>query len=735
MHYTRFQEAIPAYRTPITERPVGGENNFVNRELSWMEFNERVLEEARDKDNPLFERLNFLAITCSNLDEFFMIRVASTYDMRNAGQTKKDPAGYTPADQLEALMARIRQFYKRQYSTYNRLIIPALEKESIRIVESDQLTEDDREYIRKYFRQTVYLVITPMAVDAGRPFPHIANQTLNLYVGLETENDQNVFKPSGGIGDYKPFAIVPIPSVLPRLIELPGEPGRLILLETIIRENLEELFSNMQIGEVVCFRAMRNADFEIDEDDVPDLMLEIEDKLKLRERGEIIRLEVDKAASKQTLNLLKDFLEVEDTAILKIKGPIDLKFVSAIKKFYDRPDLEYTPFTGQPSPKFTDENYFAAIRQGDVILHHPYESFEPVVEIIRRAANDPKVLAIKQTLYRVSGQSPIIASLAEAAEAGKQVMVLVELKARFDEENNIHWAKRLEKAGCHVIYGLKGLKTHSKITLIVREESNGIRRYVHLGTGNYNDATAKIYTDLGMWTCKESYGSDATDFFNMISGYSLPLGWNKLIPAPRWLRKETLYRIRQETEHALEGRKAVIVAKMNSLVDPEVIDALYEASQAGVTVRLIVRGICCLRPGVKGLSENIEVRSIVGRFLEHSRIFYYYNDGNDDLFLSSADWMPRNLNRRIELLFPVEDEYCRERVFEILAVELRDNLRARLILGDGTFTRLKPEAGETPLDSQVALCESAIKAYRERRKTSDNPDRYIPQTAKDVERG
>lgn len=711
-----------------------GSVEYINRELSWLEFNERVLEEARDKSNPLMERLKFLAITSSNLDEFFMIRVASLKDLVNAGYREADPAGMTPVQQLTAISRRTHKMVQKQYSTYNRALIPALEREDIRIVKPDNLTTEQAEFVRNYYNSTVYPILTPLAVDAGRPFPLIGNRSINLCVRVEkpeqltseSEDDDNLDPV------HPDFAIIQIPSVIPRLLQLPDLPGSrsYILLEDIVRIHLSELFSGIEIISAGCFRIMRNADLDLEEEEAADLLKAIEKQLKMRQWGQVIRLEAEDDFDPVMLKLLKKLLPIDEEDVYEINGPLDLTMLFKLKAPENREDLYYLPYESQPSPMLSDD-LFQSIRQHDVLLHHPYEQFEPVVELIREAAADPDVLAIKQTLYRVSGQSPIIASLAAAAEMGKQVMVLVELKARFDEENNINWARKLEKAGCHVIYGLVGLKTHSKITLIVRRDEDGIRRYVHLGTGNYNDITAGIYTDFGLLTCAENIGQDASAFFNMLSGYSEPHSWRRLVPAPYWLRPDTLRRIRQETMHARAGKKAQIIAKVNSLVDEELIHALYEASQAGVKIDLIVRGICCLRPGIAGMSENIRVRSIIGRFLEHSRIFYYYNDGQEDLFLASADWMPRNLDRRVEIMFPIEDEAVRTRIMQVLDIQLNDTNRSRLMQPDGSYIRVD-RRGKVPLDCQIALCEEAVIAAGE--DVSKLPERrFVPVEAENYE--
>ena len=538
-----------------------------------------------------------------------------------------------------------------------------------------------------------------MAVDASRPFPLIRNKTLNiaaLLTGKQSEGETV-------------FATVQVPSVLPRLVQIPTEDGStcFILLEQIIERNISVLFSNYNVLCAYPYRVMRNADLTIDEDEASDLLKEIQNKLKMRQWGEVIRLEIEDMADKKLLKFLKTELKVADEDIFRIAGPIDLTFLMKVYGIEGYDHLRYKPYTPQRVPEIAPEdNIFDAIRRGDIFLHHPYETFDPVVDFIRQASKDPDVLAIKQTLYRVSGNSPIISSLAQAAENGKQVTVLVELKARFDEEHNIVWAKKLEQAGCHVIYGLVGLKTHSKIALVVRREEDGIRRYVHLGTGNYNDSTAKLYTDCGIFTCKESIGEDATAVFNMLSGYSEPLSWNELILAPYWLRDKFIKLIDREKKHAKNGGEARIIAKMNSLCDPGIIEALYEASAAGVKIDLIVRGICCLRVGIPGVSENITVRSIVGNFLEHSRIFYFWNDGETEIYMGSADWMPRNLDRRVEIIFPVLETSLKEKALHILEVELADNMKARVLGADGKYEKLD-RRGKVAVNSQEQFCEEA----------------------------
>ncbi len=700
--------------------------NYVNREMSWLEFDFRILNEARDKSIPLFERLKFLSITASNLDEFFMVRVASLKDQVHAGYKKPDIAGLRAEEQLTLIGARTHELVNLQYSTYNRSLLPALKQQGLIVVwEHENLTEDEGKFVDRYFQKEVYPVLTPMAVDSSRPFPLIRNKTLNIAALVKKKDEEDA--------DLE-FAMVQVPSVLPRIIELPrGENGerKVILLEEIMERNIQDLFLNYRIVSAHPFRIMRNADFDIDEEDAEDLLEEIRKKLKRRQWGEVIRLEVEEKVDKRLLKILKRELEVEDEAIYEIDGPLDLTFLMKMYGLSGFDHLKAAPYTPQPVPALmNDDDIFTNIRRGDILLHHPYQTFDPVVELIQTAAKDPDVLAIKQTLYRVSGHSPIVAALAEAAESGKQVSVLVELKARFDEENNIIWAKKLEKAGAHVIYGLVGLKTHCKIALVVRREEDGIRRYVHLGTGNYNDSTAKLYTDCGMLTCHPQYGEDATAVFNMLSGYSEPATWNKLVVAPLWLRGRCLKMIRRETSHARAGREAHIMAKMNSLCDKEIIAALYEASCAGVKIEMVIRGICCLKAGVPGLSENIQVHSIVGNFLEHARILYVENDGSPEVYMGSADWMPRNLDRRVEIMFPVEDETLKEQVIHILEVQLADNVKAHVLQPDGTYEKID-KRGKTLVLAQDQFCEEAIAAAQAARGNEDvhNTRVFIPAEA------
>ncbi|MCM1535090.1 MAG: RNA degradosome polyphosphate kinase [Clostridium sp.] len=694
---------------------------YTNRELSWVQFDQRVLNEARDKNNPLFERLKFLSITASNLDEFFMIRVASLKDMVNAGYEKPDIAGMTPSVQLDRLDKAIHDLVDMQYSTYNRSLLPLLEKSGLHVIRyHEELSEEEAAYIDSYFEDNVYPVLTPLAVDSSRPFPLIRNKTLNIGA-MVTKKE--------GKGELE-FATVQVPGVLERIVQLPseGKAKKVIFLEEIIERNIHKLFLNYDIVCAHPYRIMRNADLTIEEDEAADLLKEIEKLLKKRQWGEAIRLEVEEGMDKRLLKFLKIELQVGISQIYSIDGPLDLTVLMKMYALDGFQHLKTPKYEPQPVPELPAGcDIFEEIRKDDILLHHPYQTFGPVVEFIRQAAKDPEVLAIKQTLYRVSGNSPIIAALAQAAENGKQVTVLVELKARFDEENNIGWAKMLEKAGCHVLYGLVGLKTHCKITLVVRREEDGIRRYVHLGTGNYNDATAKLYTDVGLLTCLETIGEDATAVFNMLSGYSEPLFWNKLSLAPLWLKDRFLYLIDREKKYAMEGRPARIIAKMNSLCDRDIIEALYEASAAGVKIDLIVRGICCLKVGIPGVSENITVRSIVGNFLEHSRIFYFQNNDHYEIYCGSADWMPRNLERRVEIMFPIVKEKLREELLHILENQLKDTVKASMLQPDGTYEKVD-RRGKRSFNSQDAFCKEAtdkIKALEERVRGSR---RFVPET-------
>ena len=721
---------------------LSGNACFYNRELSWLEFDDRILHEARDQKNPLLERLNFLAITASNLDEFYIVRVASLRDMQSIDFAERDIAGFSIDEQLERIDQKTRRTMSLMYSTYGRSLVPSLAAEKIFLKNYDELSDQLKKIADSYFKTVLYPILTPMAVDSSRPFPLIYNRMLNMCVRLVNEPNQFKLQESANYGisnakksvneDKYMYATVQIPTVVKRLYQIPTEDGDVFIpVEQIIRANVGMLFDGQAVEATAFYRVMRNADLDIDEDEAEDLLKEIETQVRRRRFGEIIRLEVQDDIDSDLLRYIVDELEVDEADIFSVNGPIDLTFLSKLTSACKAKHTELCYKAHEPAEAasfdgpVSELDIFEQIRAKDRIVHHPYETFEPVLEFVKQAARDPNVLAIKQTLYRVSDRSPIIASLLEAAQNGKQVMVLVELKARFDEENNINWAKKLENAGCHVIYGLVGLKTHSKITLVVRKEEDGIRRYLHLATGNYNDVTAKIYTDLGLFTANESFGEDASEFFNMLSGFSIPQSWRRLIPAPLWMKDYFIARIRREADNARAGKPARIIAKINSLVDETIIKALYTASNAGVKIDLIVRGICCLRAGVPGMSENITVRSITGRFLEHSRIFYFYNEGHEDMYLASADWMPRNLNRRVELLFPIEDPDCRARVKEVLDVELADTVRAHFLSPDGTYHKLDLR-GKEKVDSQQKLIDLADAAVAERHKSIDKHE-FIPE--------
>ena len=668
---------------------------FFNRELSWLKFNLRVLREAGVKTTPLLERLKFVAITASNLDEFFMVRVAGLWDQYENGINKRDAAGLTVKAQLEEI-SKAAHDQMKLLNKYLLSLVKELREAGIYICRVSELSEKGRRWLEAYYQEEIFPVLTPMAVDASRPFPFLANKTLNLAVELINQEGEDS------------MGIVQVPSVLPRLLEVPGEEKRsFVFLEDVINEHCSDLYSGCKILDVVPFRITRDADLEFDEDDIDNLLKEVEKSLRKRTRGASVRLEIYNKANSRIRKFLYDNLDITEQEVYEINGPLD---ATCFFKFASLPGMWpwlYEPFVPQrPLELPDDSDIFKVLRERDVLLHHPYESFDPVVKFVSDAANDPNVLAIKQTLYRVSGNSPIVAALARAAENGKQVTVLVELKARFDEENNIIWARRLEEAGCHVIYGLMGLKTHAKIILVVRKEADGIKRYVHLGTGNYNDNTAKLYTDMGLMTANDQFGSDASAFFNVLSGYSDPPVWNKLVMAPLGLRKKIYELIDNEISIVKKGGTGHIIAKMNSLIDYPVIQKLYEASMAGVKIDLIIRGICGLRAGMDGISDNITVRSIVGRQLEHSRIFWFQGGGKEQLFLSSADWMPRNLNDRVELFFPVETPAHIERIKKVLDLYLRDNVGAHMMQSNGTYRRVTNRL--EPVGAQSTLYEWAL---------------------------
>lgn len=671
---------------------------YVNRELSWLKFNLRVLREAGVRTLPLLERMRFVAISASNLDEFFMVRVAGLIEQEAAGVDRVDAAGLTVADQLREISLSAHNQMKLKYR-YFFALLNELEKNDIRFLRVKDVNPEQRQELEAYYQEMVFPVLTPMAVDAARPFPFLANKTLNIAVELRNKK-----------GEQR-VAFVQVPSVLPRFISLVEQEGKrsYIFLEDLIMEHCQDLFKGLTIVDMVPFRITRDSDLEVEEDATQDLMKEIERSLRKRKRGVAVRLEICTTDDRYLKDFLVRSLDLEPRDVYEIGGPLDLTFLN---KFIDQPGMDqwkFTPYVNQQPEELPDtEDLFGKIREHDILLHHPYESFDPIVKLLATAAEDPKVLAIKQTLYRVSGNSPLVAALARAAENGKQVTALVELKARFDEENNIVWARRLEKAGCHVIYGLMGLKTHSKIILIVRKEEDGIRRYVHLGTGNYNDKTARLYTDLGLLTANDQYGQDASAFFNVLSGYSEPPVFNRLVMAPIGLREKIYELVDREIANVKNGGQGHIIAKMNSLIDQPVIRKFYEASQAGVKIELIVRGICGLRPGIKDVSENITVRSIIGRFLEHSRVYYFANNGSEELYLSSADMMPRNLNDRVELLFPVERKAHIDRIKEFLDLCLKDNVGAHVMLANGTWRRSYAH-GHQRISVQAALMQRAMK--------------------------
>ena len=699
--------------------------NFINRELSWLEFNKRVLKEAKDREVKLFERLKFLAITASNLDEFFMVRVASLKDMVSAGYTKEDISGLTPKKQLEEIALRSHEFMDMQYHIYNRSLRPALSKAGLRIItQHEKLSESETVYLDNYFKEAIYPVLTPMAVDASRPFPLISSKSLNIaalirkkegsWYKLKSGKQKNKKKGAykGYAGEGLDFAVVKVPSVLPRVIEIPQKYSSkaeksLIFLEELIEKHIDMLFLNYDVIAMHPFRIMRNAELDLDEEDAADLLEEIKKGLKNRRWGETIRLDVQKGIDKRLLKILKKELELGSNDIYYIKGALDLRALMEVYKLEGFDEFKNKVYKPAPVKMLSnEEDIFTNIKKSDILLSHPYQSFDYVTEFVRAAAYDKDVLAIKQTLYRVSGNSPIIAALEKAAEQGKQVTVLVELKARFDEENNINWAIKLEKAGCHVIYGLLGLKVHSKITLVLRKEESCIREYVHLATGNYNDSTAKLYTDFGMFTCRQDIGQDAIAVFNMLSGYSKPQGFNKLIVAPIWMKKAFIGMIETLTDESLKGKEMRIIAKMNSLSDKEIILALYKASMAGVKIDLIVRGICCLRPGIKGVSDNIKVRSIIGNFLEHARVFYFKAEEKEYIYLGSADWMHRNLEKRVEIVFPVEDENIKSEIKHYLDLQLNDNVKSHILDCEGEYKKVK-HRGRDKICAQSILSKEA----------------------------
>lgn len=664
---------------------------YFNRELSWTLFNQRVLEEAMDEHHPLLERLKFISIFSSNLDEFFMIRVAGLKEQIHAGIHELPIDGHTPEECIMRISERVHQDAAQQARTLHEDILPKLRRHGVRIRYYSKLTADQKEFLKQHFKEKIFPVLTPLAIDPAHPFPQLRNLGLNLLVEVKTPYKKN----------EKKLAVVPVPALLPRFIKLPGKnPYDFILIEDVIKEHMDVLFQNMKVLSVTEFRITRNADLDLSEAEADDLLKLIERELRKRRLGTVIRLEVSENMSAENRYYLKKLTGLREMDIYDIPGYLDLASFMELMSV-DLPDLKDAKFTPSLSGQITNSpDIFEAIEKSDVLLHHPFDSFNHVVDLISEAANDPCVLAIKQTLYRTSGKSPIVAALKKAVEKGKQVTALIELKARFDEETNIVWAKELERSGVNVIYGVLGLKTHCKLLMIVRRENDTLRQYLHMSTGNYNAKTAKLYTDIGFLTCDQDMGKDASELFNYLTGYSGQQEWRKMFVAPINLRSN-LYKLFQQTiqHHSAENPSRIMMV-MNSLVDPGMIQYLYKASQAGIEVDLIVRGICCLRPGVKGVSENIRVRSIVGRFLEHTRIYHFHYSGKSHVYIGSADLMQRNLNRRMEVLFPIEKRELKQRLIQITETQLRDTAQARELQTDGTYVRVKPEEGQEPFNSQ-----------------------------------
>lgn len=689
-----------AKKHPMGKRKIRDPSLFINRELSWLEFNRRVLEEAQSPATPLLERLKFLSIVSSNLDEFFMVRVAGLRRQGESAKVQWSPDGMTVEEQLKAISKRCHEMVEEQYRCLHQEVLPALASEGVIWHRVADLSPEQHEWVDEYFHKQVFPVLTPLAIDPSHPFPHLRNLSLNLAIALRPpkRGEKTLY-----------LAVVQVPGVLNRVVRLPGKGFHFVLLEEVIADQIHELFQGLKPVGCYPFRVTRDSDLNIDEEDAEDLLETMEEELRKREWQDCIRLETSPDCPKFILEQLCSALKLTEREVYKVQGPLNLRDFMEVYKAAERDDLKYPPYMPPAGPEAqTDGDLFAAIREGDILLHHPFDSFATVVRLVEQAAEDPDVLAIKQTLYRTSGDSPIVQALMRAARNGKSVTVLVELKARFDEENNINWARELEQAGVHVVYGMVGLKTHCKLILVVRREEDRLRRYVHLGTGNYHPATAKLYTDLGLLTCQLPFGQDVSRLFNILTGYSEIPQWRKLSIAPLQLRERILELIDREAKRSTPERPGRIIAKMNALVDVETIEALYRASQAGVRVDLIVRGICCLRPGVPGVSENIRVRSIIGRYLEHSRIFYFENGGQPEVFLSSADWMPRNFDGRVETMFPVEDPALKQRVIdEILGLALQDNVQARELQPDGRYRRLTPQEGEEPINSQEELMRRA----------------------------
>jgi polyphosphate kinase len=680
---------------------------YINRELSWLEFNRRVLEEAQDPNVPLLERLKFLAIFSSNLDEFFMVRVGGLQQKVQAGIHRGSGADrMPPAEQLERISQMVRQLVTDQYRCLTEDVLPALEREGIVVRTLPQLTETDRRHLHELLHREIFPVLTPLAIDPGHPFPHLLNKSLNLAVVLQRPGD-----------DEKLFAVVQVPAVLSRFAALPADKGHAFTsLETVIRMHLPDLFPGMQIGQATVFRVTRDSEYEIDDDEVEDLLKTIEEEIRKRRRGAAVRLEIEADPPPEVEQLLMGALELDPIDVYRLPGPLDLTGLFQIHGLAGYPQLRDPQFVPRLLPEFVQASTpWAAIKAKDILVHHPYESFSHVMDFIEAAARDERVLAIKQTLYRTSSDSPIVRALQRAADNGKQVTALIELKARLDEERNIVWARELEKSGVHVVFGFIGLKTHCKVALVVRREEDGIRRYVHLATGNYNPQTARIYTDLGFFTCNPDFCEDASALFNYLTGYGELPQWRKLVVAPSRLQSFMVEKIDQEAAHQAAGREGRILAKINGLLEPAIVQALYRASQAGVRIDIICRGICALRPGLPGVSEHIRVISIVDRFLEHSRIFYFGNGGEPQVYIGSADWMDRNLSRRVEVVFPIEQPDIRQRLIrEMLAISLADNLKARELLSDGSYRRVRPAPDQPRVRSQQRFLEIAAEGAAQR---------------------
>jgi polyphosphate kinase len=694
--------------------PLDDPGLYINRELSWLEFNRRVLEEATDPGVPLLERVKFLAIFASNLDEFFMVRVGGLQQKVQAGIAVGSGADrMPPREQLERISQTVRALMAEAYRYLREEVRPALEKEGIIIRTARDLTDENRKYLREVFRREVFPVLTPLAIDPGHPFPQLLNKSLNLAVLLQRPRDKE-----------KLFAVVQVPAVLPRFVALPADRGHaLVPLETVIRLHMPDLFPGMEVEHATAFRVTRNSEYEIDDDEVEDLLKAIEEEIKRRRRGFAVRLEIEAEGPPEVGRFLMQALDIEPMDVYANQGLLDLTGLFQIHGLPGYPHLRDPQFVPQPVPEFQGaSNLWSAIRAKDILVHHPYESFSPVIDFIETAAVDERVLAIKQTLYRTSSDSPIVRALQRAADNGKQVTAVIELKARLDEERNILWARELEENGVHVVFGFVGLKTHCKAALVVRREDDGIRRYVHLATGNYNPQTARIYTDLGYFTCNPDFCDDVSALFNYLTGYCEQPQWRKLVVAPSRLQTFMLEKIQQETNHQKAGREGRIIAKINGLLEPAVVQALYLASQAGVKVDIVCRGICALRPGLPSVSENIRVISIVDRFLEHSRIFYFHNNNDPQVYIGSADWMDRNLSRRVEVVFPVEPTELKKRLIDILSTCLGDNVKARQLMSDGSYRRVVPSDGQTSLRSQERFLEqAALNAQRRLKETPPEP--------------